>query len=374
MSQDLLIVGCGVMGAATACQAARLGARVTLLEAHGYNNRLAASADLSKVFRFAYGSDAQYVRWARESLALWRQLESDTGAALLHQTGMLLLGVADGGYAADSFHTLQAAGESAEWLAPADVEQHYPQFTAASLRYAVLDPQGGILAADAAVEAMVHLAISLGVRYVPGQSVMAVEQRGARCLARTQGGDEFGADAMVLAVNGWINRVLGVEWVTNTRQPVLYYRPRYEREQFLPDHFPVYAELDSGFYGFPLFGMDAVKIANHLPGPPIDPDHRERDDGSADRAARRFFECYLPALYDSELVRTHICFYDNSADGDFVLDNVPGMERVVVAAGFSGHGFKFAPLIGKVLAHLALRGEEVLPLERFRLQRFLDSP
>jgi len=374
MKQRLIVVGCGVMGAATADYATRLGADVTILEADAAGNSMAASSDYSKIFRYSYAGQREYVVWAKEAGRLWRDLELESGASLLHQVGLLLLDSGAGGFALDSYATLRDMGERVELLEPDQLALRYPQFAAARLQGAVLDPNGGILAANRCVETLWHSAVSKGARYLPGQRVSAVEQRGDEVIVSVQGGQRYIADAVVLAVNGWINRLLGVDWVRNTRQPVLYYRPLGDRSHYLPRNFPVFADLDSGFYGFPSFGLDAVKVADHSLGPTVDPNHRDwYANDEADAGARGFLSRYIPALGDAELVKTHVCFYDNTPDGNFILDRLPGLANVVVAAGFSGHGFKFAPLVGKVLANLALKDEVVLPLDSFSLSRFATA-
>lgn len=368
MKPRLLVIGAGVMGTATAYYAKQMKASVKVLAPGGMNNPLAASSDYQRAFRFSYAADRKYVAWARAAVPLWREIEREWGQPLLHLCGMLFLGHGDSSYAMQSFRTLSDMGEAVELLTPAQVAARWPQFNADALELGVLDHNGGFVAAQEAVKTMATMAMRHSATILKERAV-SIEERNDEVRVRTADGGIHLADAVVVAVNGWVNKLLGVNYVTNTQQPVMYYATAGTQQSYKPAAFPVFADLDSGYYGFPSYTLAAVKVANHSKGQPIDPDAR----GELSRAAvddmRRWLAQSIPELATRPLVHSRVCFYDNSADDDFIMDYLPGSQRIIVACGFSGHGFKFAPIIGKSLATLALTGEQLMPLQPFSIAR-----
>lgn len=368
MRARLLVIGCGAMGAATAYYAKQMGANVKALAMGGLNNPLNASSDYQRAFRYSYAADRKYVAWARAALPLWREIEQESGRQLLDLCGMLFLGHGDSSYAMQSYRTLSEMGEKVELLDRAQVAARWPQFNADALELAVLDHNGGFVAAMEAVKTMVRLAQKHSATIIKERAI-SIREQGGEVRVKTADGETHFADFVVVAVNGWVNKLLGVNYVSNTQQPVMYFAANETEHSYAPEAFPVFADLDSGYYGFPSSKLDAVKVANHNKGKPIDPDVRGTLAPEAVARMRGWLGQFIPELANRPIVHSRVCFYDNSPDDDFILDHLPGSERIVVACGFSGHGFKFAPIIGKTLATLALKGEELMPLEPFRISR-----
>jgi monomeric sarcosine oxidase len=364
----LLVIGGGVMGAATTYYAKQMKANVKVLAPGGVNNPLAASSDYQRAFRFSYAADRKYVALAKAALPLWRDIERAWGQPLLDLSGMLFLGHGDSSYAMQSYRTLSEMGEAVELLTPAQVTARWPQFNADVLELGVLDHNGGFVAAQEAVSAMARLA-QWHTTTIIRERAISIKERNGEVRVRTADGGVHLADAVVVAVNGWVNKLLGVNYVTNTQQPVMYYSVAGTQHSYTPANFPVFADLDRGYYGFPSYTLDAVKVANHGKGQPIDPDARGELSQAAVDDMRGWLAQFIPELANQPIVHSRVCFYDNSPDDDFIIDRLPGSERIVVACGFSGHGFKFAPIIGKTLATLALTGEQLIPLEPFRISR-----
>jgi sarcosine oxidase len=159
--------------------------------------------------------------------------------------------------------------------------------------------------------------------------------------------------------------------LTTTRQEIVYFEPQTERSRFEPEAFPIFLDLESGFYGFPVHQRGAMKIANHLKGIEIDP--TSKDDQVSEQfveKCRAFFAAFIPELADARVVETRVCMYNNTPDDDFIIDWLAQLDGALVVTGFSGHGFKFAPTIGRIAADLLISGSTSFNIERFRLARF----
>ena len=330
------MVGGGLIGLCAAWAAAKRGAKVTLVDARPLINEHNASNDESKVFRFAYGAQRRYVQLAKRAFAGWRQLEDESGRTLLHQTGLLMFGPA-GGFHQQSARTLLEMGEPVQL-----VKGPIPGF--ARVDEGVVDPHGGWLDARACLRAVEERAIAHGATVRRGVGAKSAREGEvtlddgtvlrARSVLVAAG---FHAPRLVPALRGRI-RV--------TRQPELFFDP--------PGDFPetmTFAAFEEGFYGFPRM-HGAVKVADHRKGASVvDHEHRPPVTAKEVNTARAWLRTRMPALAERPLARSRICLYDNTADDDFILGKAEG---VTIAAGLSGHGFKFGPALGEELARLAL--------------------
>lgn len=331
----VVVLGGGVMGLSAAWALAQRGARVRVLDPLPRDNDRNASNDTSKIFRYAYARDAEMVRLAREALPLWRELERASGTTLLHQTGLVLLG-GENGFADQSARTLLELGERAEVL-EGDAAKRYPF---AGARRVVVDPQGGWLDPPAVLRALEGEIGKLGGEIQRGAPAQSVDPAA------------HDADATVVCAGPHAPRLLPYlrGRIRVTRQVELYFRAPPDAPQV-----PVFAAMEEGFYGFP--AMDGlIKVADHRKGPAVmNPDAPRPPATSQEEAtAREWLRQRLPFLAEAPLVRSRVCLYDNTADDRFVLGPAPGAPRVVVGAGFSGHGYKFAPRVGEMLAAWAL--------------------
>jgi monomeric sarcosine oxidase len=363
---DLGIIGGGIMGATAAWYAARQGARVILFDQAALPNVRGASVDHSKVFRFAY-PDPLYVRMAVEALPLWRELERESGRELLLRTGLVLLGRGAAKFERACLDALRSTDCATEQLSPGEAALRWPQFSTTTLSTVVFDPSGAVARAEDAVRAALDLARHAGVMVHEDDRVTAI----AKGSVATEHSGAVACDKVLVAAGPWSRSLLPqlASHLRVTRQEVLYFAPR-QTSDFTPDKFPIFLDLDSGFYGFPVHHHGAMKIANHQKGPVVDPNQTDatvRDE----HAARAFFREFIPGLEDAPLIETKVCCYNNTPDDDFVFDWHPAFSNdVLIATGFSGHGFKFGPLIGKRAAELLLSEKPALPWDRFRLRRF----
>ena len=375
---DIAIVGAGVMGAATACELAREGARVAMIDQSLLPNPRAASVDHSKVFRFAY-PDPLYINLAVDALTRWRQIESQTGTPILTQTGALLLGKSEPSFDTKCYDALRSLGLECDKIDSRQATAMFPQFNSDSFSYGVYDPSGAILHAETAVRVLIDLARQSGVGIVEGERVREVKQGAqSRVSIVTEHGREIECDRAMIASGPWSRKLLPFleDKLTTTRQELVYFEPRPEQSSlsFEPGSFPIFLELESGFYGFPIHNAGAMKIANHNKGAEVDPNSAEDHVGEdfIDRC-RAFFSEFIPGLADARVRETRVCIYNNTPDDDFIIDWHPQIDGVLVVTGFSGHGFKFGPTIGRIATDLLLAGRTSFNIDRFRLTRFNNN-
>jgi monomeric sarcosine oxidase len=374
---DVAIVGAGVMGAAAACELARDGARVVIADQSPIPNPRAASVDHSKVFRFAY-PDPLYVKLAVDSLNRWRKIESEAGTRLLTQTGALLIGKREPSFETECYEAMRSLGLDSEKLDRREASARFPQFNSSAFAYGVYDPSGAILHAETAVRALIDLARKRGVEILEGERVIEARRTRSRVLIVTESGNEIECERAMVASGPWSRKLLPFlkDKLTTTRQEIVYFEPGPEQSNtsplsFEPNQFPIFLELESGFYGFPIHHAGAMKIANHHKGAEVEPD--SADDHVDERfieRCRAFFAEFIPALADARVREARVCIYNNTPDDDFIIDWHPQLDGVLVVTGFSGHGFKFGPTIGRIAADLLQSGGTFFNIDRFRLARF----
>jgi sarcosine oxidase len=372
---DVAIVGAGVMGAAAACELAREGASVALIDQSLMPNPRAASIDHSKVFRFAY-PDPFYVKLAVDALKRWREIESASGARLITQTGALLLGNHEPSFESECFDAMRSLELETDKLDSTQLSARFPQFNSGAVDYTVYDPSGAILHAETAVRALIQLARKRRVEIVEGQRVIDVKQAGSSLSALTESGREIRCNGALIASGPWSRKLVPFleRSLTTTRQEIVYFEPKPSDLSFEPSKFPIFLELGSGFYGFPIHHAGAMKIANHHKGVEVDPNAAEDQVGEVFvQRCRNFFSQFIPGLADARVRETRTCIYNNTPDDDFIIDWHPELDRVLIITGFSGHGFKFGPTIGRIGAELLMTGRAPFNIDRFRLTRFNNN-
>jgi monomeric sarcosine oxidase len=369
---DIIIIGAGVMGTAAACEVARSGARVALIDQARLPNPRAASIDHSKIFRFAY-PDALYARLAVDALADWRALEEETGARLLTPAGLLWMGKAESSVESEVAATLRALGLEAEMMTNVETAARFPQFNPEAFAHAVLDPSGAITEAERAVKTMIALARQRGVTIIESLRVTGIEPAaGAKVRIITEAGEPLECRRALIAAGPWTRRLLPslANKLVTTRQEVVYFEPRARHETFAVGRFPIFIELGSGFYGFPIHPANSLKIGNHHKGAAVEMDEEAAVGSEFIARCREFFAEFIPALADADVRETRICVYNNTPDDDFIIDWHRDVENILLVTGFSGHGFKFGPVVGRISAELLLTGQTSYDIARFSLARF----
>jgi sarcosine oxidase len=359
MDTDVVVVGGGVMGLSTAWRLAIAGTSVALVERFDVGHNRGSSHGATRVFRFLY-DDALYIRMAQRSLPLWRELEAETGVELLRMTGGLHV---DAPPVLERFRDVMAGcGAGAEMLSAEDRRERYPWLAVEDDR-ALFVPDLGVIAADKCLHALRELCLRLGVDVREHRIVEAIEPSSDEVDVVTSSGS-VRARSVVVAAGGWANDLLGLVGLRIplrvTREQVHYFRSDHQILPFVHggDHF---------LYAVPPLVGDLVKVAEHGTGPETTAEDRdlELEPGAAARIDT-YVRDTLPTL-EPQRVGFETCLYATTPDGDFVLD---ARDGVIVVSTCSGHGFKFAPLVGEIAACLATGREPPFDIARFSLGRF----
>jgi glycine/D-amino acid oxidase-like deaminating enzyme len=276
----------------------------------------------------------------------------------------------------ETYQALRSLDLEAELLDSAAAARRFPQFNSKAFEFAVYDANGAILHAERAVRAALELARQRGVVLQEGRRVIGVEQsKNARVQLFTESG-KCECDRAVIASGPWSRKLLPFldSKLTTTRQETVYFEPASaSASSFGPGLFPIFIELGSGFYGFPVHHRGWMKIANHHKGATADP-YNVEDAVSEDfiESCRVFFRRFIPGLADAHVRETRICLYNNTPDDDFVIDWHPEMENVLIVTGFSGHGFKFGSVVGRIAAELSRSRRTSYNIGRFSLRRLTE--
>lgn len=371
----VVVAGGGVFGTAAALELRRRGAAVVLLDPAELPAPRAASTDVSKVIRREYGSDELYLRLATRAIDGWRAWNAVWPEALYHECGLLLLGggsLAEPGFAGDSFRALAAAGCNPERLGAREVAARFPAWSGRREGEALFHAAGGWAESGRVVARLVDLCAAAGVEVRAGEGVAGLleDDRGVAGVRTTRGGEVRG-DHTVLAAGVWTPGLAGLEWgMWPTAHPIFHLRPE-RPERFAAERFPVFmADIaHTGWYGFPLHPREGVvKVARHGAGRRAEADDPRRVAPEEEAALRDFLAAALPELAAAPCVATRACLYCDTADGHFWIDRDPAREGLTVASGGSGHGFKFAPVLGELIAD-AVEGRDNPWRERFRWRR-----
>jgi len=353
------------MGLATAYSISKAShSKVLLLDRYGVANDYCSSNDVNRVFRYSYGNDELYTRMAVESLKLWKNLEKESGQEILVPTGLLMIQGEDlnaNGFNEASYRTLSRMKLGAGQLEAEDIKTRFPQFRADK---GFFDPHGGVLLATRALTVLSSLAEKHGVEIRKGQALRIVF--GDSPSLETANGETVRFHKLVVTVGPWSNSLLNPKLVSTvpTRQQIIYFKPRTSLDPFRPGSCPVF--FTDKHYGLPAAGIDGVKVSPKELKDPVDPENANRSvDTEQISACREVCRRFVPDLSDGEVVHTKVCLYDMTENSDFVLDKDPDHPEVVYGYGFSGHGFKFAPLVGTLLSELALDLKPSFGLENF---------
>jgi sarcosine oxidase len=363
----IIVVGAGCFGAWTTYRLARSGHDVTLLDAWGPGNSRASSGGETRMIRMGYGAQEIYTRWAWRSLELWKALFEQTDPTLFQETGVLWMGRDEDTLTHATLATLERVGVPHERLSRAQLESRWPHinFDAACaepvepITWAIHEPRSGVLMARRAVEAVVREAVREGARYVMTAVQAPAVGRGRIEAVATQSGEAMRAATFVFACGPWLPKLfpdlLG-DRIFATRQEILYFGPPPGDRRFSPPAMPAWIDFGEEMYGVPDIEARGFKIAFDRHGPPFDPDTGDRVAGQTLDAVRSYLARRFPALRDAPLVSAEVCQYENTCNGDFLIDRHPELENVWLVGGGSGHGFKHGPAVGEYVARIVVEG------------------
>lgn len=375
---DAIILGLGGMGSAVAYHLAARGKRVLGLDQFTPPHDRGSSHGQSRVIRQAYFEDPAYVPLLLRAYELWRQLERDTGQNLLTITGGLMLGTRESSVVAGSLRSAREHGLPHELLDAGDIGKRFPQFAPAPGTVALFEKKAGALRPELAVQAQLELAARHGATLSFNEEVTAWKVSGDGVRVTTARGS-YEAGQLVIAAGRWLSKLLPdlalplhVE-----RQVQFWFEPKGGVRSFLPDRFPIWIwETEDGAHPYGLPALDGasggVKFALHHGGknPTCTLETIDRTVSEDEIvAARRCITPRLPAL-NGRCLRAVTCLYTNTPDGHFLIDRHPVHPQVLIVSPCSGHGFKFCPVVGEVVADLIERKTSRHDIELFRLKRF----
>ena len=369
--ERIVVVGAGVFGAWTAHHLHEQGHRVTLVDESGPAHSRASSGGESRLTRAAYGKDAIYTRMARDSLPQWKTLSAVSGLPILHRCGVLFFFETEEPYVHDSILAHKKFGLPTTMLDRNELTKRFPMIDFDGIAVGLYEPGFGALMARRSVETLVDRFVRSGGEYLQAKAIPLTGASGHLDAVDLARWGRLEADRFVFALGPWLPQlfpdVIGPR-ILPTRQEVFYFAPPQGDRRFLPGSMPGWADFNGGdiFYGFPDLEGRGVKFAHDAHGVEVDPDTQSRRPTEAALAeVVAFRDRRFPALRNAQPIGAEVCQYENSSNGDFLIDFHPRFSNVLLVGGGSGHGFKHGPEVGRYAA-ARLMGS-VKPEPRFGL-------
>jgi len=367
---DFVISGAGVFGAWTAHYLRRSGATVALLDAYGPGNSRSSSGGETRVIRMGYGPDELYTGWSARSLPIWKELAQSTHQELFQKTGVLWLSNDSDPYTRQLLEVLVRTGNTCQKLSGEEIRQRYPQLSFEDVTWGVLEPESGLLMARRAVQAVVKDAIENGVDFTLA-SVLPPRSGSQKLDAIETSTGPFSAGTFIFVCGPWLPKLfpqLLADRISPTRQDVFFLGPPPGNDDFRPPKLPVWLHHTHPLrpYALPDIESRGFKIAFDRHGPDFDPDAGSRVIGDESISElRQYVRQHIPGLADAPIVETRVCQYENTSNGDFLIDQHPHWKNVWLVGGGSGHGFKHGPAVGEYVSARILNNAAAEP--RFSL-------
>ena len=370
---DVAVIGVGAMGSAACFHLARAGQRVLGLDRFGIPNSRGSSHGITRILRLGLHESDKYVPLVLRALELWRELGELAGQRLFHAVGSLDVAKPESKVFSGSLKSCQKCDIEHEVLEAAELHRRFPAVHPDPEMMAVYQPGSGFLRPEACISAHAHLALAAGAELHGHEGVLDWRSSASGFQVRTDRAT-YEVGQLLFTGGAWLGRLLGLP-VEAERTVLGWFAPVQEAEAFLPERLPVWI-LDSEecghFYGFPIHGIPGFKLGSlrEEPLPGINPDEPRAEPTREDEAdIRQFVARYFPAA-NGPVLSMATCFFENTPDRDPLVGRVPGMEGVWVVGGFSGHGFKYASVMGEIAAELVLRGETRQAISAFAPNRF----
>ena len=367
---DAIVIGAGGMGSATAYHLAKSGADVLVLEQFQHGHTFGSSHGETRIIRFFYDKPF-YTELMKTAYTEWRALESVSGKPLLFITGSVSIGTKGNPYGRAARKSLDAAGVESEWWSATQLAKHFPQLRVSNNMDILWQKDTGFLHAAECVSTHLQLAEQHGASVQEETTVTGIDWQADVPTVQTENG-QFHGRKIVVTAGAWAGNLLAELNLplTVTKQQVCYYQPT-DTDRFQPDRFPVFTEAtpDGEFlYGTPAFGRNGLKMARHGRGQITSPDTCERTP-DADYIAHidAYVQERIPEL--GKATHAEVCLYTETRDEDFIIDAHPHCPDVLIATGFSGHGFKFCSLVGRIMSELVRNGDTDFDIHPFRIDR-----
>ncbi len=363
---DVVVVGAGVFGVWIAYQLQVAGRRVALVDAYGPGNARSSSGGQTRVIRMGYGDKELYTRWSMHSLGMWKSALGKTARpTLFQQSGILWMARGDDPLTVATVATLTRLGVRHERLRRPELEARWPQIDFGPITWAIHEPESGFLAGFHAVQAVAQRAMAAGAEYLE-EAVLPPSGKQGLTSVTTRSGKTLRAGTFVFACGPWLPKLfpeLLADRIFPTRQEVFYIGPPASETRFKLPAMPVWADFAEEIYGVPDFKGRGFKVAPDRHGPPVDPDSLERVVAPESLArVKEYVGRRFPALKDAPIIGSEVCQYENTSNGDFLIDRHPDLENVWLVGGGSGHGFKHGPALGEYVTARVLDGKPVEPV------------
>lgn len=377
---DLIIVGVGSMGAATAYYLSKQGLKVLGIEQFDIVHERGSHGGQSRIIRKAYFEHPDYVPLMHKAYENWKQIESESNTKLYTETGIVYFG--------KEFDPLIAGAQQSAALYELNVKRYnandarekFPAFKIPDDFIALAEPEAGFIIPDKTIKVYAAQAQKNGAIFLTNTKVKEWKQH-KDVIEITTNQDTYTSNKLVITAGAWTKKIVPVlkPDIQVTQQVVAWVKPK-NIDKFKLGSFPCWLIQDpkkGSFYGFPIlpsstYGQpEGLKIAHHFPGEPVDPD---RPDNAINTERIEDIKFMLQKYFDeaeAEIVELKTCLYASTTDEDFIIDFLPDSnKKVVIACGFSGHGFKFAPVVGEILADMSIKGNTDLPINFLKLDRF----
>ena len=380
-SFDAIVIGVGSMGSSACYYLSKNGYTVLGIEQFDISHEYGSHAGQSRIIRKAYFENSDYVPLLEKAYQNWQALEEETGRKIYHPTGLVYFGPPD--------HLLIKGVKQAASLYDIDLNvfngiksaQRFPHFTIPRNFETLFEPDAGFVTPENAIRLYAQQALKQGAKIKTHEQILNWK-KGGNSIAVTTNKNNYRCSKLIITAGAWARKMIPLlsGKLRITRQFVAWIKPK-TWDQFTLGNFPCWLLADDEkpgcYYGFPILpetefeGPKGLKLAHHFPALETDPDHVNREATVEDEKNLEYvLNKYLPGCLESFL-SYKICLYTNSPDEDFIIDKLAGYEdQVVIATGFSGHGFKFASVIGEILSDLAIKGATALPIEFLRASRF----
>lgn len=377
---DVIVVGVGTMGAPACWYLAKNKYRVLGLEQFDIPHDQGSHAGQSRIIRKAYYEHSNYVALLQRAYANWKEIEKETGAQLYYETGLLYFGTESSVLMNGTRETAKQYNIPLEVMSPKEAAHRFPQTRFRQHHQVLFEREAGFITPEKSISVYTSDAINKGADIKAREKVVSWKYTGSVVQVLTDR-QTYTADKLILCAGAWTNKIVPVSLtdLKITRQLIAWVKPK-QWDKFTIGNFTCWFMNDDNgnlFYGFPILpakdfaGPIGLKLAHHKPGEITDPDHVNRSIKPGEE------QILLDVLYNyfpdaaGNVLSLKTCLYSNSEDADFIIDFVPETDsRVVIAAGFSGHGFKFASVVGELLADLATKGKTDLPIEFLSIHRF----
>ena len=380
-SFDVIVIGVGSMGSATCYYLAKQGYKVLGLEQFDISHEFGSHAGQSRIIRKAYFEHPDYVPLLERAYENWKTFEKEIGEQLYFKTGLLYAGTSNNEIIKGVKHSAALYNIELEKLDLADAVKRIPQFKFPVDFEVLFEPEAGFIPPEKAIRLYASQAEKAGATIYNNEKVIEWKKDGQSVIVKTNK-NTYHCNKLIITTGAWAGKMIPgfMNKIKVTRQFVAWIKTKNDNP-FALNKFPCWMigddEKHGCYYGFPLldtkkFGEPAgLKLAHHFPTQITDPDNVNREITKEDMENVKYcLDKYLPGVFDSFL-STKVCLYANSPDENFIIDKLPGFEEnVSIACGFSGHGFKFASVVGEILADLAMEGKTDLPIEFLNANRF----